>query len=80
MSETQSVEVTRKEVETVCALAITITVDDAVVLANEFKRMDMGVPILDPTAHVSTLLDIKRHEDAARAFLAFRLALEKLSK
>jgi len=80
MSETQPVEITKEAVDAVCRLAVVITVDDAVALVNEFKKMDTLMPILDPTAYKSVLPNIGGHEDAARAFLTFRLALEKLNK
>lgn len=67
-------------VDNVCRMAVAVPVEDAVALVNEFKRMETLMPLVDPTGFIAVSKTMPGHEEVARAFLDFRLRLEKLKE
>ena len=67
-------------VDNVCRMATVVPVEDAVALVNEFKRMETLMPLVDPTGFITIQKNLPAHEEIARAFLDFRLRLEKVKE
>jgi hypothetical protein len=75
-----SIKDVKTVIDNVCRMAATVSVEDAVELVNEFKRMEALMPMMDPTGYMDISKTLPGHETAARAFLDFRIALEKLKE
>lgn len=80
MSEADAEElvIIKTLVDAICREATALTVEQALDLVNEIERTDSFMSIFDPTAYLKVRDTIPGHAAAARAFLDFRAALEKL--
>lgn len=63
-------------VDMVTTIARSITVAEAQALVNEIARTETLTPILDPTWFRANMTNLDHHQRVARAFLAFRQAVQ----
>ncbi len=71
---------TKTVTDNVCRMAMLISLEDATELVDEFGRMDTLMPLIDPTGYMTIRKTAPLHEGMARAFLTFRMALEKIKE
>jgi len=68
----------KERVDTVCAVATTISVSEVQAMVNELNRMESFMPIMDPSGWRNISKTIDGHKTVAVAFLKFRIALDSV--
>lgn len=76
----ENIEAAYDLIRQVAQMANLIPLETSRAVLAEFDRMDTLMPILDPTGYKAILKMKGGHEDLARAFHVFRLAIEKLKQ
>lgn len=59
---------------------LSVTVEEAQAVLDEIEGASAFMPFFDPTAYMKIAPNIPGHREAVRAFLDYRLALERILK